>query len=141
MCIRDSKISNNTTPISTNGYDAVRCSLTLSSIKFTRFNVENKLHFPCIQYVTAKVAYSVEIAKHLTLAGVVAVSKFVKTKFPCNSSLYGFKTLFFINWMSLCLHNLCNYELQIPPSLNYRPYASIKTEIRDCRILLKMQCP
>ena len=39
-----------------------------------------------------------EIAKHLTLAGVVAVSKFVKTKHLSNSRDYGFKTLFFIDW-------------------------------------------
>lgn len=25
-------------------------------------------------------------------------AKFSKTKFPCNSTAYGFKTLFFINW-------------------------------------------
>jgi len=40
---------------------------------FLRSQVENKLHFPCIQYVTAKVAYSAEIAKHLALSGAVAV--------------------------------------------------------------------
>ena len=38
---------------------------------FLRSQVENKLHFPCIQYVTAKVAYSAEIAKHLALSGAV----------------------------------------------------------------------
>ena len=59
---------------------------------------ENKLHFPCIQYVTAKVAYSTEIAKHLTLSGAVAVSKFLKTKHLSNSTAYGFKTLLFVNW-------------------------------------------
>ena len=39
-----------------------------------------------------------EIAKHLTLAGAVAVSKFVKTKHLSNSTAYGIKTLLFINW-------------------------------------------
>ena len=56
-----------------NGYDAVRCSLTLSSIKFTRFNVENKLHFPCIQYVTTKVTIFMENAKHLTYAVLLQI--------------------------------------------------------------------
>jgi len=42
----------------------VRPSSLLSN--FLRSQSENKLHFPCIQYVTAKVAYSAEIAKHLT---------------------------------------------------------------------------
>ena len=28
----------------------------------------------------------------------IVVAKFSKTKFPCNSTAYGFKTLFFINW-------------------------------------------
>lgn len=65
-----------------NGYDAVRCSLTLSSIKFTRFNVENKLHFPCIQYVTAKVAYSVENAKHLTYTVLLQIQ--ISPKQSCN---------------------------------------------------------
>ena len=89
--------------MSTNGYDAVRCSLTLSSIKFTRFNVENKLHFPCIQYVTAKVTIFMENAKHLALSGAVAVfncAKFLKTKFLSNSREYGIETLLVVSWVN-----------------------------------------
>ena len=62
---------------------------------------ENKLHFPCIQYVTAKVAYSAEIAKHLALSGAVAVfncAKFLKTKFLSNSGAYGIAILFVLTW-------------------------------------------
>ena len=56
-----------------NGYDAARCSpILFSQSNFLRSFSENKLHFPCIQYVTAKVAYSAEIAKHLAHSGVVA---------------------------------------------------------------------
>ena len=94
----ENKISNSPTPISTNGYDAARCSPFSSQSNFLRSFSKNKQHFPCIQYVTAKVAYSAEIAKHLTLAGAVAVSKFVKTKHLSNSTVYGFKTLLFVNW-------------------------------------------
>ena len=52
--------------------------INTSKITFTRFLYENKLHFPCIQYVTAKVAYSAEIAKHPALSGAVAVIKSAK---------------------------------------------------------------
>ena len=74
-----------------------------STLKFTRFNSENKLHFPCIQYVTAKVAYSAEIAKHLALAGAVAVfncAKFLKTKFLSNSRESGIETLLVVSWVT-----------------------------------------
>lgn len=80
--------------------DMTRQDVHLFSLRsnFLRSSDENKLHFPCIQYVTAKVAYSAEIAKHPTLTGAVAVSKFVKTKHLSNSRAYGITTLFFINW-------------------------------------------
>ena len=70
---------------------------------FLRSQVENKLHFPCIQYVTAKVAYSAEIAKHLALSGAVAVfncAKFLKTKFLSNSGEYGIETLLVVGWVN-----------------------------------------
>ena len=73
-------------------------------ITFTRFLYENKLHFPCIQYVTAKVAYSAEIAKHPALSGAVAVincAKFLKTKFLSNSREYGIETLLVVSWVNL----------------------------------------
>ncbi len=73
-------------------------------LKFTRFLYENKLHFPCIQYVTAKVAYSAEIAKHPALSGAVAVincAKFLKTKFLSNSREYGIETLLVVSWVNL----------------------------------------
>ena len=72
-------------------------------LKFTRFLYENKLHFPCIQYVTAKVAYSAEIAKHPALSGAVAVincAKFLKTKFLSNSREYGIETLLVVSWVN-----------------------------------------
>ena len=70
---------------------------------FLRSQVENKLHFPCIQYVTAKVAYSAEIAKHLALSGAVAVfncAKFLKTKFLSNRLRYGIETLLVVSWVN-----------------------------------------
>ena len=57
-----------------NGYDAARCSpILFSQSNFLRSFSENKLHSPCIQYVTAKVTHSAENAKRLALSGVVAV--------------------------------------------------------------------
>lgn len=44
-----------------------------STLKFTRFNSENKLHFPCIQYVTTKVTIFMENAKHLTYAVLLQI--------------------------------------------------------------------
>ena len=38
-------------------------------MNFLRSINENKLHFPCIQYVITKIIYSVENAKHLALSG------------------------------------------------------------------------
>ena len=76
---------------------------TCVNFKFTRFLYENKLHFPCIQYVTAKVAYSAEIAKHPALSGAVAVincAKFLKTKFLSNSREYGIETLLVVSWVN-----------------------------------------
>ena len=77
--------------------------INTSKITFTRFLYENKLHFPCIQYVTAKVAYSAEIAKHPALSGAVAVincAKFLKTKFLSNSREYGIETLLVVSWVN-----------------------------------------
>ena len=79
-------------------------SLSLPYPNFLRSFDENKLHFPCIQYVTAKVAYSAEIAKHLALSGAVAVfncAKFLKTKFLSNSGKYGIETLLVVSWVNL----------------------------------------
>lgn len=78
-------------------------SLSLPYPNFLRSFDENKLHFPCIQYVTAKVAYSAEIAKHLALSGAVAVfncAKFLKTKFLSNSREYGIETLLVVSWVN-----------------------------------------
>ena len=78
-------------------------SLSLPYPNFLRSFDENKLHFPCIQYVTAKVAYSAEIAKHLALSGAVAVfncAKFLKTKFLSNSGKYGIETLLVVDWVN-----------------------------------------
>ena len=78
-------------------------SLSLPYPNFLRSFDENKLHFPCIQYVTAKVAYSAEIAKHLALSGAVAVfncAKFLKTKFLSNSREYGIETLLVVCWVN-----------------------------------------
>jgi len=41
------KISNNSTPIPKNGYDAKRRPLILSPIEFSRFHCENKLTLSC----------------------------------------------------------------------------------------------
>jgi len=55
--------------------DMTRQDVCLSSLldqNFLRSINENKLHSPCIQYVTAKVTHSAENAKHLARSGVVA---------------------------------------------------------------------
>ena len=85
--------------------DMTRQDVCLFSLRsnFLRSSDENKLHFPCIQYVTAKVAYSAEIAKHLALSGAVAVfncAKFLKTKFLSNSREYGIETLLVVSWVN-----------------------------------------
>lgn len=49
-------------------------------------------------YVTAKVTYSAENAKHLSLSGAVAVSNYGKIKFFSNSGRRGFKTLYVVGW-------------------------------------------
>ncbi len=70
---------------------------------FLRSQVENKLHFPCIQYVIAKVTIFAENAKHLALSGAVAVfncAKFLKTKFLSNSREYGIETLLVVSWVN-----------------------------------------
>ena len=82
---------------------------------FLRSQVENKLHFPCIQYVIAKVTIFAENAKHLALSGAVAVfncAKFLKTKFLSNSREYGIETLLVVSWVNLLrrflvLHHPC----------------------------------
>lgn len=78
-------------------------SHSLYLFEFPTFASREKLHSPCIQYVTAKVTHSAENAKHLAHSGVVAVfncAKFLKTKFLSNSREYGIETLLVVSWVN-----------------------------------------
>lgn len=80
----------------------------------------------------------------------IVVAKFSKTKFPCNSTAYGFKTLFFINWSrGFCRYACINSLIVVCRSfdsafLDLTPTQKQKLEVakssRNCNALISVIC-